>query len=252
MKDRASKISGLVFFLFLCAGLVYLMLVVSGSNEENNFETIELSGNNLLSETEYLRYTGLEDSTLYNSMSLVDVKSRLENHPYIIKADVRFDGINKILAELVEKNPKAFVLNKNKFNLITEGCELLPVINENLVASLPIISNLKKLNNKQFSKVQLKAAFKIIDAVKIVDKNMYESLAEINLRNGGDILIMFTGFPFPIVFGKNYEVKKILALKNIWNSMLIEKSSTFTIEYIDLRYKNKIFIGKRKPTQLTG
>ena len=120
------------------------------------------------------------------------------------------------------------------------------------MASLPIISNLKKLNNKPLSKAQLKAAFKIIDAVKIVDKNMYESLAEINLRNGGDILIMFTGFPFPIVFGRNYEAKKILALKNIWNSMLIEKGSTSTIEYIDLRYKNKIFIGKRKPTQLTG
>jgi cell division septal protein FtsQ len=252
LKDRASKISGLVFFLFLCAGLVYLMLIVSGSNEENSYETIELSGNILLSETEYLRYTGLKNSTSYSSISLVDVKSRLENHPYVIKADVRFDGINKILAELVEKNPKAFVLNKNKFNLITEDCELLPVINENLVASLPIISNLKKLNNKPLDKAQLKAAFKIIDAVKIVDKNMYESLAEINLRNGGDILIMFTGFPFPIVFGKNYEAKKILALKNIWNSMLIEKSSTFTIEYIDLRYKNKIFIGKRKPTQLTG
>jgi hypothetical protein len=81
---------------------------------------------------------------------------------------------------------------------------------------------------------------------------MYDSLAEINLRNGGDILIMFTGYPFPIVFGKNYEVKKILALKNIWESMLIEKGSASRIEYIDLRYKNKIFIGKRKLTQQTG
>ena len=252
MKDRASKISGLVFFLLLCAGLVFLILAVSGSDEENNYEVIELSGNSLLSEIEYLKYTGMQDSTLYNSISLVDVKSKLENHPYVIKADVRFDGINKILAEIVEKNPKAFILHKNKFELITEDFEFLPVINENLVARLPIISNLNNLNNEKLTKAQLKAAFRIIDAVKIVDENMYESLAEINLRNGGDILIMFTGFPFPIVFGKNYEAKKILALKNIWKSMLIEKGPTFLIEYIDLRYKNKIFIGKRKLKQQTG
>lgn len=252
MKDRASKISGLIFFLLLCAGLVFLILALSGSNEENNYETIELSGNSLLSEIEYLKYTGLKDPTLYDSLSLIDVKAKLENHPYVIKADVRFDGINKIFAEIIEKNPKAFILNKNKFELITEDCEFLPVINENLVARLPIISNLKTPKNETLSKAQLKAAFRIIDAVKIIDENMYGSLAEINLRNGGDILIMFTGFTFPIVFGKNYEVKKILALKNIWDSMLIEKSSAFIIEYIDLRYKNKIFIGKRKLIQQTG
>jgi hypothetical protein len=73
---------------------------------------------------------------------------------------------------------------------------------------------------------------------------MYESLAEINLRHGGDILVMFAGLKFPIVFGKNNETKKILALQNIWNSLLKKKNSTFDMEYIDLRYKNKIFIGK--------
>ena len=228
------------------------MLARSESTEKNNYEAIELIGNNLLSETEYLKYTGLKDSAFFNEMSLADVKSKLENHPYVIKADVRFDGINKILAELVEKNPKAFVLNKNKFSLITEDCELLPVINEKLVASLPIISHLKKANQESLSKADVREAFKIIDAVRLIDNNMYESLAEINLRNGGDILILFTGLQFPIVFGKNYEAKKILTLKNIWYSLLKEKKANFTIEYIDLRYKNKIFIGKRKPNLLTG
>jgi len=129
---------------------------------------------------------------------------------------------------------------------------LLPVINEKLVASLPIISHLKKANQESLSKADVREAFKIIDAVRLIDNNMYESLAEINLRNGGDILILFTGLQFPIVFGKNYEAKKILTLKNIWYSLLKEKKANFTIEYIDLRYKNKIFIGKRKPNLLTG
>ncbi len=231
---------------------MYLMLASSGSNEKNNYESVELSGNNLLSEAEYIKYTGLKDSAFYSEMTLADIKSKLENHPYVIKADIRFDGVNKILAELVEKNPKAVVLNKNKFSLITEDGELLPVINEKLVASLPIISNLKNVNRESLNKADFIEAFKIIDAVRFVDDKMYESLAEINLRNGGDILLLFTGLQFPVVFGKNYEARKILTLNNIWNSLLKERKSTFVIEYIDLRYKNKIFIGKRKSTQLTG
>lgn len=241
-----------MIFLSLSGGIMYLMLASSGSNEKNNYESVELSGNNLLSEAEYIKYTGLKDSAFYSEMTLADIKSKLENHPYVIKADIRFDGVNKILAELVEKNPKAVVLNKNKFSLITEDGELLPVINEKLVASLPIISNLKNVNRESLNKADFIEAFKIIDAVRFVDDKMYESLAEINLRNGGDILLLFTGLQFPVVFGKNYEARKILTLNNIWNSLLKERKSTFVIEYIDLRYKNKIFIGKRKSTQLTG
>ena len=244
MKDRGSKLFGLIFFLFILGGIVYLLLSGSESHEENNYETIELNGNNLLSESEYLSFTELNDTNLYNEISLIDVKSKLEKHPYVVKAEVSFDGINKILAELDEKKLKAFIINNNKFNLITEDGELLPVLNKNLVTRLPIISNLKKQNKEPVSVEDLTSAFKIIDAVKLIDENMYESLAEINLRNGGDILLMFAGLKFPIVFGRKNETKKLLALQNIWNSLLKKQNSTFDIEYIDLRYKNKIFIGK--------
>ena len=229
-----------------------MILAGSESDEGNIYQTIELSGNNLLTETEYLKYTGLNDSAIYNEISLADVKSKLEDHPYVIKADVRFDGINAILVELVEKNPKACVLNKNKFSLITEHGDLLPVFNQNLVASLPIISNLKNIDQLPPSKAEVKAAFKIIDVIELVDEKMYRSLAEINLRKGGDILILFAGIKFPVVFGKNCETKKIIALKSIWDSIINEKNSALRIEYIDLRYRNKIFIGKRKPTRIAG
>jgi cell division septal protein FtsQ len=252
LKDRGSKISGLLFFLILCGGIIYMMLTGTHSNENDRYEAIEIKGNKLLSENEYLSFSEFTDTTIYFELTLAEVKTKLDEHPYVNKSEVRFDGIKSIVVELEEKKPKALVLNKNKFNLITETSELLPVFNKSLLVELPIISNLQKQDEKLIDEEELNSAFRIIDAVKTIDENMFKSLAEINLRNGGDILIMFTGLQFPIVFGKKNEVRKILSLKSIWNDLLKESEVIFNIEYIDLRYNNKIFIGKRKSTELTG
>ncbi|MBT8378694.1 MAG: cell division protein FtsQ/DivIB [Ignavibacteria bacterium] len=252
MKDRSSKIFGLIFFLFLCGGILYLLFAGPDSNKENKYEKIEITNNKLLTENEYLKYLELYDTTIFKELTLADIKVNLERHPYIIRAEVSHDGINKIEAELTEKIPKALIITDNEFKLVTEKGELLPLLNKNIVNGLPIISNIKRNSKELLDENELEAAFKIINAVQLIDENMYESLAEINLRNGGDILIMFAGFRFPIVFGKNSETRKILALKNIWSNLINEKGSNYDIEYIDLRYKNKIFIGKRKPTETTG
>jgi len=228
------------------------MFSVNPTEDKDHYKLIRISGNILLNKDEYLRYTGLSDSTKYAVLTLADVKSKLENHPYIIKAEVGFDGINGINAELIEKEPKALILKNNKFNFITKAGELLPVINQNMVAGYPIISNLKKDRKNSLNSGELKSAFRIIDVIKSVDKSMYASLAEINLRNGGDILLMFSGFPFPVIFGKKNEARKILALKTIRDELLKHNGKIFSIEYIDLRYKNKIFIGERKITELKG
>ena len=78
---------------------------------------------------------------------------------------------------------------------------------------------------------------------------MRKNLAEINFRKGGDVILTFTGLQFPILFGKNDEVRKALILKNLWQEL--NENDHEKTEYLDLRYKNKVFIGKRK-TQLAN
>jgi cell division septal protein FtsQ len=252
LKDRGSKLFGLFFFLVLSGGIIYLLLTETKSQQKDNYESIQITGNILLNESQYLSYCSLNDSSNQNDLTLAEVKLKLEEHPYIVKSEVRFDGINKIIADVSEVNPKALILNENNFNIVTERCEMLPVLDKNLMISFPIISNLSKANGETLSDNDLESAFRIIDAVKLVDENMFNNLAEINLRNGGDILIMFTGLQFPILFGKNNETKKILSLQKIWDNLNKENDLMFDIEYIDLRYKNRIFVGKRKSDELTG
>ena len=81
--------------------------------------------------------------------------------------------------------------------------------------------------------------------------NIDIDLAEINLRKSGDAILTFTGLKFPVLFGKDNEGRKALIIKNLWQQLIDEENVNENIEYLDLRYKNKVFIGKRK-TELTS
>jgi len=249
LKERANKIFGLFFFLVLCGGIIYL-IANAKAVQKDNYSNIKITGNHLLSGEEYLAYTNLNDSSKYDELNLTGVKTRFLEQPYVASAEVSFDGISSIMVELLEKEPKALVLNKNELNLITESGELLPALNKNVIKNLPIISNAGRTAKNSYGELNFKPAFRIIDAIKIIDENIYNRLAEINLRNGGDILMTFSGLTFPVIFGKGNEARKMLAFENIWKGLSLGKKSNQSIEYIDLRYKNKIYIGNRKPAEI--
>lgn len=248
MKERRSKLFGLLVFLMLTFGFVYLMITGSKANVKEIYNQIEINGNKLLSADDYLQMTGLDDSTEYSELTLLDVKNKIEKHPYLRKAEVEFDGINKILVEVEEHNIKAVLLQKNKLKLITGMFEILPLFPPTDISDFPVISNLNGSDKDSVNNQHLQFAFGIIDAFSISDENLRGSLAEINIRRGGDVILTFAGLKFPILFGKNNEAKKALILKNLWPDIVDDNN----IEYVDLRFNNQVFIGNRKSELADG
>jgi len=246
MSDRRSKLFGLFVFLMLTFGFVYLMITGSKANVKEVYNQIELNGNKLLPASEYLRYAGLSDSTKFSELTLLDVKIRFEEHPYMRKAEVEFDGVNKILVEVEEHEMKAVLLQKNELKLVTDDLTTLPLFPPSDIRDLPVISNLSASKKNSFDSTDMEIAFRIIDAISLSDSNVRKNLAEINLRKGGDVILTFTCLNFPVLFGKNDEVKKALILKNLWPQIFNDENINQVTEYIDLRYKNKVFIRKRK------
>ena len=252
MSDRRSKLFGLFVFFMLTFGFVYLMITGSKANVKEVYNQIELNGNKLLPAGEYLRYTGLSDSTKYSELTLLDVKNRFEKHPYMRKAEVEFDGVNKILVEVEEQELKAVLLQNNELKLVTDDLKTLPLFPPSNIRDLPVISNFSVGKKNSFDSTNMKFAFRIINAISLSDSNVRKNLAEINLRKGGDVILTFTCLNFPVLFGKNDEVMKVLILKDLWQQIVNNENSNQVTEYIDLRYKNKVFIGKRKSELKNG
>ena len=252
MSERKSKFFGLIVFLVLIIGFSYLMITGSKANHKEVYNQIIVSENSLLPAEEYLRYAGLSDSTKYGNLTLLDVKTRIEKHPYMRKAEVEFDGVSTILVEVQEKEIKAVLLQKNELKLVTRDLETLPLFPPTEIKDFPVISNISFNNKNIYDNNNLEFAFRIIDAISLSDTNVRQNLAEINLRNGGDAILTFTGLSCPVLFGKSDEVKKSLILKNLWYDLENDQNSFGNVEYIDLRYKNKVFIGKRKTELANG
>lgn len=252
MSERKSKLFGLFFFLLLIVGIFYVMMTGSKANVKEIYNQIVITSSGRLPASEYLRYARLNDSTKYDELTLLDVKTKLEKHPYLRKAEVEFDGINRILVELDEKEIKAVLLQKNELRLVTNDLEMLPLFPPTNIQDLPVISGLKISKNNSMNSQDMEFAFRIIDALSLSDESVRKNLAEINLRKGGDAILTFTGLNFPVLFGKSDEVKKALIIKNLWPELINQEGSSQEVEYIDLRYKNKVFIGKRKSELLNG
>jgi len=252
LSERRSKFFGLVVFLVLIIGFSYLMITGSKASHKEVYNQIEVTENTLLPAKEYLRYAGLSDSTKYEDLTLLEVKTRIEKHPYLRKAEVEFDGVNTILVEVQEKEIKATLLQKNELKLLTSDLETLPLFPPTVIMDLPVISNLNISGKNSYSEENILFAFRIIDAISMSDTTVRKNLAEINLRKGGDVILTFTGFKFPVLFGKSDEVRKALILKNIWQELSDEENLNGSTEYLDLRYKNKVFIGKRKTELVSG
>ncbi len=207
---------------------------------------IEITGNRLLPVSEYLTFTKLDDSSQYRGLTLPEIKARFEKHPYIKKADVVDLGNNIIKAYLTEKNIEAVLLSAGEPHFISDEFQILPILPNTKFTDFTIISNSKNaLELKPLSYLKsddIIEAFKIIEASKLSNEDMAKKLSEINLRDGGDIILTFSEIKPPVLFGKGDAAKKMeylnIMLKSPEGSSMIDTSA-----YIDLRFADEIFVG---------
>ena len=248
MHERSSKIFGIILFLLLVSGIIYLVFFSKGKINNGEIKMIKITGNNLLSQREYLQFTKLDNIANLEELGLPVIKDRFLKHPYVEKVDVEYDGINSVKVELKEKNIKAVILNEGEAYFINDKFQILPLFSNTKFSDLPIISNLPEsqkitvLSNLKYDEIV--EAFKIIDAAKITNENIFKHLAEINLRKGGDIILTFSGVRPPIIYGKSGAAKKIVYLDIMWDDMVAGKNLIVGSEYIDLRFSNEIYVGK--------
>ncbi len=86
----------------------------------------------------------------------------------------------------------------------------------------------------------------------MTDEDLGKKLSEINLRNGRDIILLFSGLKPPVIFGKGNTSKKILSFDQLMSDAdNSNKEIVMNSSYIDLRFDNEIFLGNYDKTGLT-
>lgn len=249
---KKDKIISITLFSILTCILVFLTFFQSKKNNVEVFSKVEVEGNLMLTERDYLLMTGLDNVAISSQLSLRLIKEKFENHPYVESVILELNADKSVTVQVNEKKIFA-LLNFNGMNyLVTNSYEILNIENNSLMIDYPVITNstLKEIKiNQSVKSEELKIAKKIVYTSKNISRDFAKNLAEINLRNGNEIVVYLSGLKPVILFGKNDEVKKIYALYELLKSTENYTSMIKTSDYIDLRYSESLFIGNN---QLTG
>ncbi len=243
---RAGKISSIIFLIVIFALLIFLSMNLD-EEKAYTINVIELNGDIHLTADQYFNYAKLDDKDSYKNLTLPIIKDRIDKHPYIVNADVKYDGMNKVTITITEKTFEVIVIVDNQKYLVTDKFELLPVLPFTRKMDYPLISNPDvKGNFELFRTVKTQAdiilASKMITAAKLLDAKLYQEISEIDMRKGRDILIYLSSINYPVVIGRGDEIKKVVYFNRLW-SYLKNKDVNSLLAYIDLRFKNNIYLG---------
>ncbi len=254
MTKDYGKIFSFILFTVIIISILYLSLFTYYKKGKEEIKMINIQGNNLLSKEIYSRFADLDEASIYDDLTLNIIKKRIEEHPYVAKAEVRSDGRGNVEVKIREKEIYAVLLNNNEPFFITNNFELLKIYEYTNYSDIPVISNVRFSEKLTPSKVlrneDIIEAFRIIDAARITDIDLSKKLSEINLKYGGDVVLTFSGINYPIVFGKGSESKKMIYLSLVWERINNFSTETRNTEYIDLRFANEAYIGNKENTGL--
>jgi len=243
--SKAGKIASILFLIAMVGVIFYLAFDVS-SEKPYEITLIELNGCNYLPTENYFKYAELDKKEIYPELTLPVLKSRFEKHPYIKRADVIYKGSGKVEIDLTEKSFKAQLFTNDKKYIVTDDFELLPILKYTQHLVLPIITTGRKSSYAMFQYVKknkaLIPAFETLDAIKIINPQLYDNLSEIVFGNAGDLDLYFTFSDYPVKIEKGKEVEDVYYYNKLWEYLAGSKLND-NLRYIDLRYSGKIFLG---------
>ena len=243
---KKQKIFNAVFLLLMIGAILYLSFAL---NKEKDYKIglITIDGNVHLSAEQYMEYANLINKASYSKLTLQVIKDRIEKHPYVANADVRYDGNGKVSVKITEKNFESILMKNDTQFILTDKLQALPYITHTKRIDYPVISNTGihdsiKVLTSQKKYHDVLTASKILTGVKLLNQELFDALSSIDMRNGGDIVLSFSFSDYPIVVGRGNEIRKMVYFNSLW-SYLKGKQINNYLNYVDLRYSGHVYFG---------
>jgi len=242
MNSKNKIKSRLLEFTLLILGL-FIVTLINNIKETPQVHSIEIKGNKYLSAEAYKNFANLESPESFRNISIKIIMDRLNKHPYVKFVDVYYSGGNKYTVLIHEKTFNAILLGKNKQYLVDENLRIEPLLPYTNNVDLPIIENVKIKGKKIIGPNEdLVTAEKILFSAKLLNVGLLNDISEIDMNNGGDIIIWFNSEDYKLILGRGNEVEKVIYFNSVYEKIK-NTNEKRVVDYIDLRFDGQICFG---------
>jgi len=239
MSELKNKTAGI---LVLLVATICLVFGANAWKSSLRIKQIKIDGNRIVGENEILQLTQVQMNALLYKVDLTAIQRNVMSHHYIKDAIVERNLPNSLSIHIVERVPITIVNRPETMYLDGEGVVLPRSISHRLF-DLPMISGISESEplalGSTVKQPDVMEALHLLSTMKIVNRPMYHNISEVQVRNGGDIVVYSTEGGVPIIFGRDEMPGKLVRLETFWNTVVRTRGTQY-LQYIDLRYQDQI------------
>ena len=241
--------------LMILAGLSITLLIgylVALSAPFFRLEDINFQGNSRVTQVELLQKGGLEDKVNILSLSLGEVKRKMEAIPWVKSVQLRRELPNKLLVLVQERQPVSLVLvNGGLYFLDREGLAFKKAEGREGY-TLPVLTGLQKGDWQENGRLGAKVLQEVSLLTALLaqgrDPLFPDKLSEIHYdpECGYSLYTLDNGIR--ITLGHDDFITKMARLDKVWLS-LQKRPDLFNLRGISLQYGQRIIVhGLRTPS----
>ncbi len=239
-KTRGRKIT-IIQLLLLTVAIVSIIFLANNLSENREISEIIVTGNSVLP-TEEILTPGLRKiaDTSRGSDIIFRISNYLKSNPFIADAFVSFQGSDKLLIELKEKQAAAIAVNFDGVpSLLCSDGTVMPYSHVSGFVNLPIVRNV--LNSTDSS--ALPGAMAIVNALaKQSNQFIQQNISEIIYDNNKSFYLISSGFGIKIYFGTVDDVSRKLRKLSVFWEHEMPRIAPSKIKYVDVRWAGQVVV----------
>ncbi len=212
---------------------------------------IEISGCVVTNPKSLRKWAGITYEINMLTLHPVEMKERLEAHPWVEQAKIRRIWPDGLLVSIKEYRPQALLAEEDKegFQYINHKGAPFASVSVGQDLDFPVITGLDSFNTESEKKELLTSAAMFLELAGENNPSLpAQNISEIHFTAQGELILYLVQTPFPIYFGKGEIRRKFSQLHRVLKVLYRKKKGKAIIEnvaYIRMDYqKDKVLVAR--------
>lgn len=250
-ENKVRRRLGLILMIPLLGGMAALFVLSTEWKQALSVQWISVNGAQTISVREIVALANLPMKTALYRLDLYDVQQRIMAQPFVKSAGAHRWLPGTVAIDIVEREPIASI-NVGQWRLVDGEAVVLPNIESQKKFDVPVIIGIDGLRADRVGlPIMNKELFKAIEVLKqamTLDTVVYHMISEIDMKNGGDIVINSSDGGVPVILGREDIAKKLLMFETFW-SQFVNTGEAEKLKYVDLRYEDQVVVRWNQPQE---